>query len=161
MDPKECQETGVSLSTLTNVILLEWETLVRNVIASSQHQSSIILQDHIPEILQQLEKILTDGKVDEIELGKHHGYYRSTMTDYCFADIITEYSLLREVLITYLYPMGEIECAKLIHKFIDILTKHSVVEFVNSQLLHRSLTIEEIGNETQEIKNNQVIPTQN
>lgn len=159
MNNAECLEAGHSLSTLKNVILLEWEGLVRNVITSSQHQSSLILIDHIPKILDQLEVILNEGKVDETELGKNHGYYRSTMTDYSMTDILTEYSLLREVLINYLYPMGNVACSKLIHKFLDILSKHSVVEFLNSQSLHRSFAIEPIGNESQEIKDNPVIPT--
>lgn len=153
-----CYETGHSLSILKNVILHEWEMLVRDVVSSSQHESSIILQDHIPEILDQLELILKEGVVDEIELGKHHGYYRSTLTNFSVSDLLTEYSLLREVILTYLYPMGDVGCSKLIHKYIDILAKHSVVEFINDQLLHRSLTIEQLGNESKEIVSNPLIP---
>ena len=153
-----CYETGHSLSILKNVILHEWEMLVREVISSSQHESSIILQDHIPEILDQLEKILKEGKLDERELGKHHGYYRSTLTKFSVSDLLTEYSLLREVLVIYLYPMGDLGCSKLIHKFLDILSKHSTIEFINDQLLHRSLTIEQMGDEVKEISSNPVIP---
>lgn len=152
-----CYETGHSLSVLKNVILHEWEMLVREVISSSQHESSIILQDHIPEILDQLEQILKEGKIDEKELGKHHGYYRSTLTRFSVGDLLTEYSLLREVLVVYLYPMGDLGCARLIHKYIDILSKHSTIEFINDQLLHRSLTIEELGDEVREIVENPVI----
>jgi hypothetical protein len=159
MDIPFCDEAGNSLSTLKNVILLEWENLVRNVISSSQHESTLILLDHMPKILDQLEGILKSGEVDETDLGKNHGYYRSTMTDFCLADIMTEYSLLREVLIGYLYPIGDVKCAKLIHKFIDILLKHSAIEFINSEILHRSLTVESLGSETQEIQNNPIIPT--
>lgn len=153
-----CSQTGKSLSTLKNVILLEWETLVRGVISSSRHESSIIILDHVPDILDQLEGILNAGQLDEIELGKHHGYHRSRMTDFSLSDILTEYSLLREVLITYLYPLGDIDCAKTIHKFIDILLKHSAVEYVNAELLHRSLTMDRIGNEVHEMKSNPIIP---
>jgi hypothetical protein len=160
MNGSYCFEAGKSLSTLRNVILMEWEMLVRNVIASSQHESTLILLDHIPKIIEQLEGILKAGVVDEVELGKNHGYYRSTMTDFSLTDIITEYSLLREVLVEYLYPMGDVRCAKLIHKFVDILLKHSAIEFVNSQIMHRSLTIESLGSETNEIHSNPIIPTQ-
>lgn len=161
MEESFCSDAGHSLSTLKKVILLEWEGLVRNVISASHHESTLILLDHIPEILEQLEIILKEGKVDEVELGKHHGYYRSTMTDFSLGDILTEYSLLREVLIDYLYPIGDIDCVKLIHKFLDILSKHSAVEFVNTQIFHRSLTIEPLGSEAQEIHENPVIPTPN
>ncbi len=152
-------ETGKSLTILKGVILLEWETLLRKVIASSQHESTVILLDHIPEILDQLVSILKDGVVDERELGKDHGYYRWIMSDYSLADVMTEYSLLREVLIHNLYPMGEIECAKLIHKFLDILAKHSVVEYFNSMAVRQSHLLEPIGDEIQEILDNPVIPT--
>lgn len=157
--PNACLETGQSLSTLKNVILMEWETLVREVVSASKHESSVILQDHIPDMLDQLANILKTGKVDEIEIGKSHGYYRSTLTDFSVADLLTEYSLLREILITYLYPMSEQRCAKLIHKFIDILTKHAVVEFINDQILHRTLPSDQLGNEVKEIHDNPVIPT--
>ncbi len=160
MEEYFCVEAGNSLATLKKVILLEWEVHVRNVISSSQHESTLILIDHMPKILDQLENLLRAGNVDESELGKNHGYYRSTMTDFSVADIITEYSLLREVLIEYLYPIGDVKCAKLIHKFIDILLKHSAIEFINSQIMHRSLTVESLGNEAHEIHNNPIIPTQ-
>ncbi|MES2527420.1 MAG: hypothetical protein V4598_10040 [Bdellovibrionota bacterium] len=154
-----CHETGISLDKLKGVILVEWETLLRKVIASSEHESTVILMDHIPEILSQLESILKKGHVDEIELGKHHGYFRSLMTNYSLSDVLTEYSLLREVLIHNLYPMGDMGCSKLIHKFIDILTKHSVIEYLNTQTVHQALSNSLIGNEIQELKDNPVIPT--
>jgi hypothetical protein len=156
-----CYETGHSLSVLKNVILHEWEQLVREVIASSRHESSIILQDHVPKLLDQLIDILKENKIDEVEVGKSHGYFRSTMTNFSIADLMTEYSLLREILVTYLYPFGNLECAMIIHKFIDILAKHSVVEFTNDSILHRVVPINSIGNEVQELKNNPVLPIAN
>ncbi len=152
-----CTQTGESLSILKNVILDQWERLVREVISSSKHESSVILQDHIPHLLGQLELILKSGVIDEVELGKSHGYYRSTLTDFSVADIMTEYSLLRETLIAYLYPMGDMDCSKLIHKFVDILAKHAVVEFMNDQITHRSLSYEPIGSEVKELIDNPVI----
>lgn len=151
------QETGKSLAILKEVILLDWETLLRKVVDSSEHESTIILLDHIPDILNQLEIILKEGRVDERELGKHHGYYRSLMSKYSVADVLTEYSLLREVLIHHLYPMGGINCTKLVHKFLDILAKYSVTEYLKSQETLRSLPAERLGSETKEILENPII----
>jgi hypothetical protein len=156
-----CNKAEQSLSTLKAVILSEWEVLVRNVITASRHESKLILLDHIPHILDQLILIMEEGKLNEVELGKSHGFYRLTMTEFTLADILTEYSLLREVLIGYLYPIGDTRCAKLIHKFIDILLKHSVVEYVNSQVTHQSLSIAPLEDEAKEILENPVIPTPN
>lgn len=159
--PNSCFETGNSLSTLKNVIILEWEKLVREVVSASRHEPSIILHDHVPELLDQLANILQTGIVDEVEIGKSHGYYRSTLTHFSVEDIFTEYSLLREILVLYLYPMGDLNCARVIHKFIDILTKHAVMEFINDQLVHRVLPTDQLGSEVSEIKNNPIIPTIN
>jgi hypothetical protein len=156
-----CYETGHSLSVLKNVILHEWEVLVREVIKHSRHESSIILQDHVPTLIDQLIGILKENKLDEVEVGKSHGYFRSTLTNFSIADLMTEFSLLREILVIYLYPFGNLECAMIIHKFIDILAKHSVVEFANDSILHRVVPINSIGNEVQEIKANPIIPTVN
>lgn len=153
-----CSAAGHSLSTLKNVIVTEWETLVRQVITSSRHESRMILLDHVPLILDQLLLIMDKEEIDEAELGKKHGYFRLTMTDFSIADVLTEYSLLREVLIGYLYPLGDIKCAKLVHKYIDILLKHSIVEYVTSQVVHRSLSVEPLGSEKQEMLKNPVIP---
>lgn len=161
MKNESCSQGEQSLCTLKKVILSEWETLVRNIITASRHESKLILLDHVPRILDQLALIMEEGKVDEIELGKSHGFYRLTMTEFTLADILTEYSLLREVLIEYLYPLGDVRCAKLVHKYIDILLKHSTVEYVNSQVIHRSLTIAPLENEAKEIVENPIIPTPN
>lgn len=150
-------ETGHSLFILRNVILHEWEVLVREVIKSAKHSSSIILHDHIPEILDQLEAILRDERIDEAELGKSHGYFRATLTNFSMADLLTEYSLLREVLLTYLYPMGSMECAKVIHKYIDIISKYSVIEYLNGQITHRTLSLEASGDESTELERNPVM----
>jgi hypothetical protein len=154
-------ETSKSISTLKNVILHEWEVLVRDVITHSRHESSIILQDHIPHLLDQLIILLDDGRVDEVEIGKSHGYFRATITDFSIADLLTEYSLLREVLITYLYPMGDQQGSLIIHKFLDILTKHAVVEFMNDRIIHHVLPLDTIGSEVEELRKNPVIPTVN
>jgi hypothetical protein len=152
-------QTGQSLETLKRVILVEWETLMRKVIASSQHETTIILMDHIPEILDQLISILKEGTVDEKELGRNHGYYRWLMSNYSLADVMTEFSLLREVLIHNLYPMGGVESAKVIHKFLDILAKHSVIEYLNNKGVQSPNRPQPLGHEFKEIKGNPIIPT--
>lgn len=154
-----CHETGEALFKLRKVVLSHWEDLVREVITNSKHQPSIILRNHIPDLIDQLINILRQGEVDENELGKSHGFQRAMLTNYSVADLITEFSLLRETLIDYLYPMGNINCAKLVHKFIDILCKHSTIEFFNDVSMKQSLRRQELGSEVREIKANPIIET--
>lgn len=123
-------ESRLSLDTLKFVIILEWEKLVRDAMKSSNSEPSILLQDHIPELLDQLSHILRTGVWDDREVKKNHRYLTSPMTNFTVADILTEYSLLREILITYLYPLGEIDCAKVIHRFLDALMRNAVTEFL-------------------------------
>ena len=154
-----CFETGESLFKLKKVILSRWEELVREVILNSKHEPSIILLDHIPDLIDQLINILRNGEVHEEELGKSHGFQRAMLTSYSVADLLTEFSLLRETLINYLYPMGDKDCAKLVHKFIDILSKHSTIEFINDLSMKQSLHRQVMGSESKEIKNNPIIDT--
>lgn len=154
-----CHETGEALFKLKKVVLNHWEDLVREVVANSKHQPSIILRNHIPDLIDQLINILRHGEVDENELGKSHGFQRAMLTNYSVADLITEFSLLRETLIDYLYPMGNIDCTKLVHKFIDILCKHSTIEFFNDVSMRQSIQRQELGSENREIKANPIIDT--
>lgn len=154
-----CHETGEALFKLKKVVLNRWEELVREVIAKSKHEPSIILMNHIPDLIDQLINILRSGEVNETELGKSHGFQRAMLTSYSVADLLTEFSLLRETLIDYLYPMGNVDCAKLVHKFIDILSKHSTIEFFNDVSMRQSIRRQELGSEVREIKANPIIET--
>lgn len=154
-----CAQTGKSIKVLRDVIIDHWENLVREVIGNSRHESSIILKDHIPELLDQLVNILINGKMDEIEVGKAHGFHRAVLTKYAFEDLLTEYSLLRETLIDYSYPMGDINCSKLIHKYLDILLKHSSIEFLSEESIRITSSLPKAGSERTEIIQNPVIDT--
>lgn len=158
MDTRDsCYEVGEKLETLKRVVLQHWENRVRAVIATSRNESSIILVDHMPQIIDQLVSLFKKGEIDEIELGKAHGFYRALITNYSLPDLLTEFSLLRESLIDYLYPMGDVQCAKIVHKYVDILSKHSVVEFTNSLLMRDQLERKHVPSEVEEIKKNPVI----
>lgn len=154
-------DTSKSLSILKNVILHEWEVLLREKISKSQHESSVILQDHVPHMIDQLITLLNEGRMEEEDIGKIHGSFRANLTDFSIADLMTEYSLLREVLITYLYPMGDQNSAMIIHKYIDILAKHSVCEFVEERNVHHVLPADIIVSEPEVLRRNPVIPVVN
>lgn len=155
----ESQDTGHSLELLKQVVINHWEDLVKKIVSPSKEESSIILRDHVPEVIEQLISILVKGKIDDVELGKAHGFQRAIMTRYSLEDLMTEYSLLRETLIDYLYPMGGKDGAKLIHKYLDIILKHAVTEFLINHTFKMSFTDPKLGTETKDLNDNPVIPT--
>lgn len=152
-----CREVGQTLELLKEVVLDHWEKLVRDSIEKTLHQDSVILKDHFSDILDNLVKILRDNVMDEVELGKAHGFHRVILTNFTIQDILKEYSLLRETLIDYLYPMGEIECSKLVHKYLDIVLKNSIAEFLNDLPLVSRVEKNHLGEEIKEIVTNPVI----
>lgn len=115
-------------------ILIYWELLVREAIDKAQHESSIILQNQIPDIIDQLILILERSEVSDEELGRSHGTQRLILTDYTVDDLQTEFSLLREAIIQYLYPFGDLRLSLLFHKYLDIIYKHSINEFFNDYI---------------------------
>ncbi|HXH31270.1 MAG TPA: hypothetical protein VNJ01_10700 [Bacteriovoracaceae bacterium] len=124
------EETGARLNLLTNAILIKWESLVRQAVVEADKENPIILLDHMPQILEHLGVILKSGVIDPIKLSKAHGFQRVVLTDYSLEDVFKEYSFLRETLIDYLYPIGNMSCTKLIHSYLDLLCRNSVIEYV-------------------------------
>lgn len=157
MKEKLCHEIGCSLQLLKEVILDHWEQLVRDSIAKAVHQDAIILKDHMPEIIDQLIYILKEKSLDELEVGKSHGFHRLVLTNFSIQDVLKEFSLFRETIIDYLYPMGAIDCSKLVHKYIDIVQKNSISEFLNDLPIASRVDKNHFGSELQELESNPVI----
>jgi hypothetical protein len=132
-------EIANSIDMLKPAILSTWARLVREQITSSEEENILILEDHLPEILDQISNVLRSGSTDDFELGKAHGFQRAVLTDYSISELMKEIAILRGVLVDYLYPVGDVECTKLLHGYLDIFCKNSVLEFVNSiKLVHKS-----------------------
>lgn len=125
-----CYEVGVHLEKLKDVIIDHWIELVKISVPVAREESRYILKDHMGEIIDNLILLLKRNELNEIELGKAHGMHRLTYTRFSLQDIQREYSLLRESLIDYLYPMGNFKCAKLLHRYIDIIARNSTSEFL-------------------------------
>jgi hypothetical protein len=125
------EELAEKIESLHPLILSEWEKSVRANLANKKKESFIILIDHMPDILKGLVDTLKSGVKDDMELAKAHGFQRAILTHFNVADVLNEFSLLRETLVFYLYPIGNLECVCFLHWYIDSLTKNSVLEFIN------------------------------
>lgn len=121
-----------SITTLGNVILTSWENRLRQYLGPDNQESELILKDHMPEILMKL-KLYLEGKnvvQDALELGKAHGLQRALLTNFNLIDLMKEYSILREVLIFNLYPIGNMKGATKLHRFLDDLLIQAAKEFI-------------------------------
>lgn len=127
---KKCKEISQTLAKLKEVILDHWENQVRKNISDTFHADHILLKDHFSELLDQLIVSLERNELSEIDYARAHGFQRAIMTNYSFPDVLREYSILRMCLIDYLYPMGDIECSKFVHAFLDKAALYSISEFL-------------------------------
>lgn len=123
-------ELADKLESLDKLILSMWEQSVRDNLEHDKKESKVILLNHMPEILKSLSHTLRSGIRNDMELARAHGFQRAILTKYTIDDILSEYAIFRETLITYVYPIGDLECVKFVHWYIDCLAKHSVLEFI-------------------------------
>lgn len=109
-----------SLQQKASRIMEMWEERVRIEIGASVNHDSFVLQDSLPEYLNQLinelstridrspARIATD-KVESTRLGNKHGHERASFADYSINQLILEYHILRQVIFQVLEeetPLG-------------------------------------------------------
>ncbi|WP_292755238.1 HAMP domain-containing sensor histidine kinase [Nostoc sp. NMS4] len=86
-----------------------WEVRARDEVAASIHQNSLLLQDSLPQYLNQLvdelstkihrtlKRIATD-KSESTRICNQHGHERASYVDYSLTQLIMEYQILRQVI---------------------------------------------------------------
>ncbi len=90
-------------------IMQLWEERARDEVSAAIHQSSLVLQDSLPQYLNQLVNELSTkiertparinaDKVKSDRIGKQHGRERAGYADYSITQIIFEYHILRQVI---------------------------------------------------------------
>lgn len=101
-------------------IMQMWEERARDQVSASVHQNSLVLQDSLPQYLEQLSnelstasaktpaRIATD-KAESTRIGTQHGHERAGYADYSMSQLIFEYHILRQVIFQVLEeeaPLG-------------------------------------------------------
>ena len=90
-------------------IMQMWEDRARNEVSEAMHHNSLVLQDSLPEYLNQLIDELSTkiertpariraDKVESTRIGKQHGHDRAGYANYSMAQLIFEYRILRQVI---------------------------------------------------------------
>lgn len=121
-----------------------WKERIKKVLDVANDQSALILIDHLPQIISNLSDILesegqdvvdTDDLRKKNELGKAHGRQRAQQTNYSLEEVLTEYIVLRSVIIEKLFSTDDkdLEATQIVHKYIDEGIQNAVLEFVKIQ----------------------------
>ncbi|WP_242050326.1 RsbRD N-terminal domain-containing protein, partial [Oculatella sp. FACHB-28] len=130
-------------------IMQMWEARARNEVSASLHQDSLVLQDSLPQFLNQLvaelsatgERTSAQVEAHEVEstrIGKLHGRERAGYADYSMSQLIFEYHILRQVLFQVLEEEAPLEWRER-----DIIID-SVEQAVNDAATQFSQTLQDI-----------------
>ena len=88
------------------IIMSQWEKRAKKELFSEQNETSLVLQDSLPEYLEQMADDLSKSivhssarkksdKKDISRLGAKHGRERSLFTNYSIDQLISEFHILR------------------------------------------------------------------
>lgn len=124
------------LSHAKEKVLLRWEELSLAKISEAQKLSRTAIRDHIPQVFTALCAVLKTGvlKIPE-ELSKTHGRQRSWSTDYSLAEVMSEYSILKNVIFDELTFSGSasLDEFRMIGQFFDATSTIATTEFVKNR----------------------------
>jgi len=101
-------------------IMRIWEERARDEVNASLHQDSLILQNSLPQYLNQLVDELSTkiertpasiktGKLENTRVSKQHGHERAGLADYTMTQLIFEYHILRQVIFQVLEEEAPLE----------------------------------------------------
>jgi signal transduction histidine kinase len=121
-------------------IIVRWEALVREKVPESIHQSSLVISNTLSQFLDELVEILESATpvinmISVQGMSKVHGGERAGLYGYYLPQLITEFSLLRQVLVEELRELGSLgfEVWMTIHKVIDSAISLAATEFSRVQ----------------------------
>jgi signal transduction histidine kinase len=130
-------------------IMQIWEGRARDEVSASMHHDSLVLQNSLPQYLNQLVDELSTkiertparikaDKVESTRVGKQHGHERAGYADYSMTQLIFEYHILRQVIFQVLE-----EEAPLAVRERDIII-NSIEQAVNDAATQFSKTLRDI-----------------
>lgn len=142
-------QTSDRLKQNAQRIMQMWEVRARDEVGASIHQDSLVLQNSLPQYLNQLVDELSTQirrtpariKADQVEstrIGKLHGQERAGYADYSLTQLIFEYHILRQVIFQVLEEEGPLEVRER-----DIILD-SIEQAVNDAASQFSQTLQEI-----------------
>ena len=130
-------------------IMQMWEERARNEVEASMRQDSLVLQDSLPQYLNQLVNELSTkiertsvtveaAQVESAQIGKQHGRERAGYAGYSMTQLIFEYHILRQVIFQVLEEEAPLEVRER-----DIIVD-SIEQAVNDAASQFSRTLRDI-----------------
>lgn len=118
-------------------ILAEWEQRLRREVVAASAELQPILIDTLPALLEHLSEALSSrhprtSAIEGTTLAGEHGGERVRLTHFRLADVISEYRLLREVLVAVLEEGGPLtrDERKVLHTSIDQAMSQACTSYV-------------------------------
>lgn len=133
-------KAAYNLRQIKPQIMDRWEVTVRETVAVAGEKDSLVLQDKLGRLLDNLIEALTPGSskydaTSDNDVSKTHGQHRAVTEGYSLAQVLQEYSLLRKTILWSLAeqdPLEDIE-SEIINDSIDKAMKDSAQEFSEVQ----------------------------
>lgn len=127
---------STQLHGIKEKILSAWEQRVRGDITSSAEQTTPVLRNMIPELLDNLVANLSMNAMDSDfdiagDIGMRHGQQRAAIVNYSVAQVLLEYRVLRQVIFEILEEenIPTIEVRDVILNVLDEGTQKAITQF--------------------------------
>lgn len=134
------KEIGLLIKLKKTEIIDVWLERMKAIVDGAENHSNSVLIDHLPQVLENLADVFTqqslqDEKTNEAlkKMSKGHGLQRATQTDFDLQQVLTEYSILRRVILEQINSAKFLtfETTQVLHHFIDKSNESAVLEYVN------------------------------
>ncbi len=151
LTPLNRQNVASHLKISKASILKEWEDRSRKTVEAAKVQSRLAIRDSLPQFLDQLvETLRSDNPKTQLsanaEVAREHAEDRANQPEYTLDQVITEYHLLRLVIIEHIESAGatDAESRRMIHEFLDLGISKAAVRYIEIETHRQSVQTAEI-----------------
>lgn len=135
------QNISQAIRSKKETIIKEWETELRQTVDVAKKETSAILRDHLPGVLENMAQAFDKEMEGEkrlentFQMANEHGKQRAMQTDFELLELIKEYNILRRTCLKHIFPSGSegLEGPLKFHEYIDSSITTSVNSFVQLQ----------------------------
>ena len=137
---QDAKAAGLLIREEMNQLMHEWEVECRRDLPAARAQGRLELRDSMPALLNRLVETLISSHpetelVANFDMAIEHGADRASQPEYSLDQVMYEFQVLRELLISALeqHRPIEIPTRKIVRDFIDCVIRGSAIEYTKLQ----------------------------